>query len=51
MGPLNLISEALTLITAPGRRALKLESSHQYTMSDELHRMAWGGDLVLAYRP
>lgn len=51
MGPLNLISEALTLITDPGRQALKLDSLHPFPVSDELHRMAWRGDLVLAYGP
>lgn len=49
--PLNLISEALTLIAAPGRRALNLESLHSFTVSDELQLTAQGGDLVHAYRP
>lgn len=44
IGPLNLISEALTLITAPCRKAFKLEPLHQFTLSDELHQMALGGD-------
>lgn len=49
--PLNLISEALTLIAAPGRRALNHESLHSFTVSDELQLTAQGGDLVHAYRP
>lgn len=49
--PLNLISEALTLIAAPGRRALNLESLHSFTVSDELQLTAQGDDLVHAYRP
>ena len=30
---------------------LTLESLHQVTMSDEPHRMAWEGDVVLAHGP
>lgn len=44
MEPLNLIPEALTLIAAPGRQALNLESLHHCTVSDELQRAGQGGD-------